>query len=270
MTGLEVILLIIGICIFVVGFILPARKEKTSEQIQNISREEIRQMLEGAVSDAKIQIEEDTQETISYDLEKTERTMERLTNEKIAAITEYADTVLKDINKNHKEVMFLYDMLNDKHDTFLETVNQAEKVSTMVKESTLEQMRELTGSEDSKAAHTAQADSSNTQKHAESDRVRTTTAKAAPKEKTVKKNIKTPKTNSTSKEQSKQRARELLAEPEQFNIQFANNDDDERNSNQQILELYKQGKSNMVIAKELGLGVGEVKLVIDLYKGMSS
>ena len=28
------------------------------------------------------------------------------------------------------------------------------------------------------------------------------------------------------------------------------------------------GKSNMAIAKELGLGVGEVNLVIDLYKGI--
>ncbi|NBJ93485.1 DUF6115 domain-containing protein [Parablautia muri] len=42
---------------------------------------------------------------------------------------------------------------------------------------------------------------------------------------------------------------------------------DARNSNEKILELHKAGKSNMTIAKELGLGVGEVKLVIDLYEG---
>jgi DNA-binding NarL/FixJ family response regulator len=40
------------------------------------------------------------------------------------------------------------------------------------------------------------------------------------------------------------------------------------NNNEQILKLYKQGKSKIAIAKELGLGVGEVKLVIDLYKNM--
>ncbi len=34
--------------------------------------------------------------------------------------------------------------------------------------------------------------------------------------------------------------------------------------NKQIIEMHKQGKSNMVIARELGLGIGEVKLVIDL------
>ena len=41
-----------------------------------------------------------------------------------------------------------------------------------------------------------------------------------------------------------------------------------RNSNEKILELHKAGKSNMAIARELGLGIGEVKLVIDLFEGM--
>lgn len=41
----------------------------------------------------------------------------------------------------------------------------------------------------------------------------------------------------------------------------------ERINNRQILELYSQGKSVLEISKMLGLGQGEVKLVIDLYKG---
>jgi DNA-binding NarL/FixJ family response regulator len=39
------------------------------------------------------------------------------------------------------------------------------------------------------------------------------------------------------------------------------------NNNQQILELYSQGKSVLEISKLLDLGQGEVKLVIDLFKG---
>ena len=38
------------------------------------------------------------------------------------------------------------------------------------------------------------------------------------------------------------------------------------NNNDRILSLHKEGKSNMAIAKELDLGVGEVKLVLDLFK----
>lgn len=36
-----------------------------------------------------------------------------------------------------------------------------------------------------------------------------------------------------------------------------------------ILEMHKQGLSILEIAKHLGLGVGEVKLVVDLYQGVA-
>jgi hypothetical protein len=39
------------------------------------------------------------------------------------------------------------------------------------------------------------------------------------------------------------------------------------NNNTQILALYSQGRSVMEISKLLDLGQGEVKLVIDLFKG---
>ena len=38
------------------------------------------------------------------------------------------------------------------------------------------------------------------------------------------------------------------------------------NSNQAILELYKQGMDKVQIARELSMGVGEVELVIGLFK----
>ena len=42
---------------------------------------------------------------------------------------------------------------------------------------------------------------------------------------------------------------------------------DNENSNEIILEMYRNGSSILEIAKQLGLGVGEVRLVIDLYQG---
>ena len=39
------------------------------------------------------------------------------------------------------------------------------------------------------------------------------------------------------------------------------------NKNHQILELHRQGHSEVAIARQLDLGVGEVKLVIDLFEG---
>ena len=40
------------------------------------------------------------------------------------------------------------------------------------------------------------------------------------------------------------------------------------NSNDIILQMHRNGESIIDIARELGLGVGEVKLVIDLYQGV--
>ena len=39
--------------------------------------------------------------------------------------------------------------------------------------------------------------------------------------------------------------------------------------NEAILRLYEQGLSDVEIAKELSMGIGEVKLVKDLFKGQN-
>lgn len=41
------------------------------------------------------------------------------------------------------------------------------------------------------------------------------------------------------------------------------------NNNQKILDMYKQGISNIDIAKQLNIGIGEVRLVIDLFRSHS-
>jgi hypothetical protein len=253
MTGIEIILLIIGVCVCAAGFMIPHKKDTTSAQVQTVSKEEIQELLESQLGDIKIQIDEMAEETISYSVEKTERAMERLTNEKIAAVTEYADTVLKDINKNHKEVMFLYDMLTEKHDSLLETVKEVEQATTEIKQST-------SGAE-------------RIRKQTKADKEQTKEPGKAVEQRTEQKKTRTAKKTVKEKEHvEKDKAKELLSKPEQFNIQFASSQDGDNvhNNNDKILALYKEGKSNTAIAKELGLGVGEVKLVIDLFKGMSS
>lgn len=52
-----------------------------------------------------------------------------------------------------------------------------------------------------------------------------------------------------------------------FEASQALQDQDQINHNERILALHQQGLSNVEIARELGLGLGEVKLVIGLFKG---
>ena len=77
-----------------------------------------------------------------------------------------------------------------------------------------------------------------------------------------------------AKEKLKQAGREILADDmEEDNKESGKEDDfaetceEQINHNNNILTLFNEGKTTIEIAKQLGLGVGEVKLVLDLYKG---
>lgn len=50
-------------------------------------------------------------------------------------------------------------------------------------------------------------------------------------------------------------------------VKAVENPEEKENHNEEILELHKKGLSGVEIAKKLGVGLGEVKLVIGLYKG---
>ena len=52
-------------------------------------------------------------------------------------------------------------------------------------------------------------------------------------------------------------------------LQFGHESGNSSNHNERILEMHRMGRSNMAIAKDLGLGIGEVKLVIDLFENMA-
>ncbi len=123
MSATEIILIVIGIAIFLLGYLMPARRKDLDEEVQLISEDEVRKLVAGEVEHVKDRIADIVDETVNYSIEKAERAMERVTNEKIMAINEYSDTVLEEINKNHKEVVFLYDMLNDKHDNLMSAIN---------------------------------------------------------------------------------------------------------------------------------------------------
>ena len=56
---------------------------------------------------------------------------------------------------------------------------------------------------------------------------------------------------------------ELLRQ-EEVSLQFSPGEENAKNNNARILEMHRMGRSDMAIAKELGMGIGEVKLIIAL------
>lgn len=402
MSATEIILIVIGAVVFLLGYLMPARKKDIDEEVQLISEDEIRKLVSAEVDHVKEQIEDIIEETVNYSIERTERAMERVANEKIMAINEYSDTVLEEINKNHKEVVFLYDMLNDKHDNLISSINEAAAATDEIKQTVRD--AELTAAEAAdKIDEVLQAadDAADMIKDAETVAIQVQDAmrsvmttidknkdelntgddllslhSALPYKEDVveevqklmedeeKSNVVVQEDNpvlasaseiigegmfigegeedgaldeyksesiggsagaeeesiddfmpitprrveiihqpdgdyvadeqddiSTSEafasmgffaprpEESEESGRKTRSrrssrrERAQENaasvdIQFAGEKNNGRNSNERILELHKAGKSNMAIAKELGLGLGEVKLVIDLFEGV--
>lgn len=312
MSVLEIVLLIMGIVIFIGSFLIPERKTRSGKEEAVIDEKKIHDLVAKEVEEAQGKITDIVDETITYAVEKTERSMDRLTNEKMMAVNEYSDTVLSEINKNHQEVVFLYDMLNDKHENLKNTVTEVEKTAKEVRQTVKDaeiNVRELTAREGSpepvsvevqtaqqeaaqqpefelfgasgafapekvtvaeppktpkKSAATAKA---RTQAVLETDRESTskgqeTAGKGMAEETTEKAAAKPAARKRTTKPKTEVEVPDVAVSLDKAGKSGA------RNSNEKILELHKAGKSNMAIAKELGLGIGEVKLVIDLFEGM--
>lgn len=230
MTGLEICLVIIGLIVIACSYIF-------AEELQNRDKKEVEQMIQGedkkiagvdvaAITEEVVrqQVDIAVDDMLDEAVEKTEIVLDKLTNEKIMAVNEYSDGVLGEINKNHNEVMFLYNMLNDKEKVIKDTVREVEAVKRSIKHlgttaNETNQMIEMSETDGASAISLEEAEKNELKKIMEDD----------------------------------------FANP-------AVEHESTGNHNDEILNLFQQGFSNLEIAKKLGLGMGEVRLVIDLYK----
>lgn len=285
MSVLEIVLLIMGIVIFIGSFLIPERKKRSGKEEAVIDEKKIHDLVEKEVEEAQGKITDIVDETITYAMEKTERSMDRLTNEKMMAVNEYSDTVLSEINKSHQEVVFLYDMLNDKHENLKNTVTEVERTAKEVRQTVKDaeiNVKELTAQQEVPQQEVPQQpefEPFGVSGAFVPAKVTTVETKKAPKKSAGAAKARTRAVletdrESTSKGQetaAKRRATKPKPEAEVPDIAVSldkTGKSGARNSNEKILELHKSGKSNMAIARELGLGIGEVKLVIDLFEGM--
>lgn len=287
MGATEIVLIVLGCIVFVLSFIIPAQKEKLSKENLKDAKEEIKKIVDEAVKEANSNLEDTAKEISDYNVEKAERAMERLCNEKIMAINEYSGTVLESIDKNHQEVMFLYDMLNEKHNTIKEAAATVEKTAKEAKQTAqdaivgMKEAREI--KEDKEASiQMISLDRLSTDRFmVEEDNVSNIIAQnnmeavneigkeSVDAEDVVKQLdvIKTTKAKKTTTRKKTVKSKDV--EAPDLNIgALGMKKEGGRNSNERILQLHNAGKSNVAIAKELGLGIGEVKLVIDLFEGM--
>ena len=322
----EIVLIVAGFAAIIIGYLLPAGKAMDEEDKMLMERE-IRELVLREIEDQKETIENMVDDTVDNSLDRTERAMERISNEKMSAIGEYSDTVINDIHKNHDEVMFMYDMLNDKHKNLTNVVSEVTRKADEAKQTVRD--AEVTAREAQEASNNLNAavktpreetvraillDDADeklsgiripyTEKQQEFKEIPAQQVHVSP----VNRNVPASNPNESGyiAEKDIRELHEIHAEvitgeqagnlhvignkPEAApvnngpakvvqisdalrNEARSQNPDknmheltanDPISQNRQIIEMHKAGKSNMVIARELGLGIGEVKLVIDL------
>ena len=273
MELMEIILLLAGAAIFILSFFIP---DKKSREVQAPGvEEEVQKAVEKQMEAVQSHVNDVVDEAVEYAWEKTERSLERISNEKIMAVNEYSDTVLSEIHKNHEEAMFLYDMLNSKHDNLKNTVSEVNRTMKEAEErvSTIQNGLPGAGSKERETERNI-GESGTTENSVRKNSVQ----KSSAQKKGVQKN------DAQGEEVQNRKSRQRKAQDNEVQdsdtsdktgndmtgverISFmGENDGEGQNNNEKILALHRQGKSRVAIAKELGLGVGEVKLVLDLYQ----
>lgn len=223
MTGLEIVLIAIGIIAVSISFMIGEKIDGNKGGIPMPDADEMRAAVKEQVDEAVINVIDET-------VEKTAQELDKLSNEKIMAVSDYSENVLGEINKNHEEVMFLYSMLNEKEEEIKNTVRDVENVKKSVNQLAKENEQAVQKERDIIAMRESEA------------RMDGELAKA---------------NRTEEKSDTEQSEVTVIQETEGSS---------EENNNNKILELYKDGFTNIEIAKMLNLGMGEVRLVIDLYK----
>jgi hypothetical protein len=209
MSPVVITLIIIGLALIIVSY---AFAEKLDGKKEDDSVIQIPEELTQEQKD-KIQklIDDYMDEKVDSKLGEVEDKFSQIVNEKTLALGDYAVTVNEEIEKNHNEVMFLYNMLSDKQKEIMTT-------ATMVDE--------------------------------------------------YRKDVETfVENNHIAVQKNEETALEEAIKEIDEDISDGQETEETESSNEIILELHKSGLSILEIAKQLGLGVGEVKLVVDLYQG---
>lgn len=223
MTGIEICLIVIGAIVIAISFIFSEHFGGSNAETEILKDGKFSQTAEEII---RKEVQAELSLIIDEKLEEAKKELTRISSEKILAMGEYSDDINLRINKNHEEVMFLYNMLNDKEIVVKNTIKDIEALKVSVKKMAL--VNDLSTGEI----------------------VKENSKQGMPKlEEATEEMV-------SEKEAHKEQPKE--AKSTKINLKTSNN-------NKKIIDLYNKGFSNIEIAKKLGLGVGEVRLVNDLF-----
>lgn len=306
MIFLEIAMLFIGLGAVIYSFRLAEEKMESEKKI--LPKEGTSFIDESASVRLQEKLQQ-LQEKAEILYEETDDKISQLSNEKIMGMNEYSDQVLDKIEKNHGEVVFLYDMMNAKQEEIKELIGEIDSIKADLhdeaarefqklkeQEKVLEEIRkeiELDSLEYQSQKEELQEEWEALEKRVMEEEIDNIIAERSSsikeKEETEQEEKDSDEENGEKEEsqeipssifdaeiarieeQETQAMRDLEEDEESLvretssEYQPLEKQEKPVNHNDEIIQLYKKGRSILDISKMLALGQGEVKFVIDLY-----
>lgn len=273
MAGLEIGLVVIGILIFIGSFFVTEKLSSSDmKEITKISEKEIKNIVNKAIAESddviKTRFDNKLNDAVNdFDI----RTDDEYVN-KMNQMNEYSEKVLETMEKTHNEIVFIYSMLNDKQENVKDLTSKLD--------TTKSQLLQLKSDVDLSIKELNEQYEQNIKLKKEQEfvtgleavRVKTETVKTfedelieriSDEDEEVPEGYKEAmKVAVTNTDVSKSDSNESDSDNNEPNIEIESNSSSVEN---EIVKLYKEGYSEVEIARKLGKGIGEIKLVLGLY-----
>lgn len=230
MSPVEIVFVVLGVLLLIASCFFTGDKESEIE----INSEIPKAYLEFQKKEIERYVERILAEKEEEVIVKTDDYLSKVSNEKIMAVNDFTSQILEKINFNHKEVVFLYDMLNQKEDEIKKIVQEVDTEKNQIQQ-TMEKVILLT----------KQMNFSENQQNTIS--------------------VSSLENRTHIEQQAVKMMESVKAVENRLDIEEKENDFATEQQKEKILQLYKQGMSILEISKALKIGQGEVKLIIGLY-----
>ena len=296
MDIIIILCMIAGIALIGASFIIKEgsgidtqEKEKIAEEIRSkaLSAESLKNVMNKVEKDFTGKLSDIAEDKLVSSADH----MAEITNNKMLAINEMSGQLIEKIEQNHKEVIFLYDMLNEKSDNLkdfsakvdglrkeLESEEKRIKALNHDLDDKIVKVKEVRQTVITKSANTApthkekqQLTSTNVEKVKVNETIHNTVPTQAhslvqmqnKEEIAVKAELITEQTKS---EKQTVKETEISEVKQQVTGEVVRNEStEELSTNDKILLMKEEGKSVLEISKTLGMGQGEVQLILGLY-----
>lgn len=228
---LQIGLLLLGLICFVISFFLSEKLSSSDiNEFEKMSKADINTIVEKQLREADDGIKVMIDEGMKDALDDFEIKADRMLNSKIMSISDYSDSVIESIEKSHKEIVFMYDRLVEKQEVLTDLTKDIQSLESNLRE----------------IKYNIEEEVSN--------------GNFMPLNETLEK-INTEEYEQIIAEAGSEDIKEVLN-----NSLNENNDEDSvKNKNDKIIQMHKEGFDEVEIAKKLGKGLGEIKLVLGLF-----